>query len=81
MAAAVTLSSATLENQLPELIEKIKMKQMDQSKNPDGINTITAFNTNDLTNRTTVTLAWDNVDVIDSTDGSIDTLAKEVYAD
>ena len=79
MAAAATLNSTTLENQLPELIEKIKEKQADAATNPNSVNTITAYNTNDLTNRATVTVSWENVDAIDATDGSIDTLAKEVY--
>ncbi|NEP40460.1 MAG: hypothetical protein F6K35_14945 [Okeania sp. SIO2H7] len=80
MSAAATLASGTLEGQLNEVIELIRVKQRDTSTaNRNGTNIITAFSTNDLTNIRTVTLSYAVQDTIDSTDGSIDTTAVEVY--
>lgn len=80
MSAAATLASATMENQLNEVIENIRAKQRDTTTaNPNNATVITAFNTNDLTNIRTVTLQYAVTDVIDPVDGSIDTVAVEVF--
>lgn len=80
MSGAATLGSTTLEGQLNECVELIRMKQRDTTTaNPNNVSMITAFNTNDLTNIRTVTLQYAVDDVIDATDGSIDTTAVEVY--
>ena len=80
MSTAATLASGTLEGQLNEVVELIRIKQRDTSvANRNGTNIITAFNTNDLTNVRTVTLSYSVQDTIDPTDGSVDTTAVEVY--
>ena len=71
MSAPATLGSATMENQLNEIVENIRAKQRDTDvANPNNVTMITAFNTNDLTNIRTVTLQYAVQDVIDPTDGS-----------
>lgn len=79
MAAAATLKSTTLENQLLEIIELIAIKQGDPATNPDGVNFITSYNRNNLTGQYTIALSFGSVDTLDAVDGSIDILADTAY--
>lgn len=78
MAAAATLKSTTLENQLLEVIELTAVKQGDPATNPNNITIITAYNRNNLTGQYTVALTFGSVDTLDD-DGSIDILADSVF--
>lgn len=80
MAAAATLKSTTLENQLLEIIELVAIKQGDPATNPDGVTFITSYNRNNLTGQFTIALSFPSSDVIDTADGSIDILADTVYS-
>lgn len=79
MAAAATLKSTTLENQLLEIVELIAIKQGDPATNPDAVTFITSYNRNNLSGQFTIALNIPSTDAIDATDGSIDILADDVY--
>jgi hypothetical protein len=80
MAAAATLKSTTLENQLLEIVELISIKQGGgTATNPDAVTFVTAYNRNNLTGQYTISLSIPSTDAIDPTDGSIDILADAVY--
>lgn len=81
MATAATLSADTLEQQMVEIIKRIRIKQLDAVKNPDGINMVTSMSRNEITGLVSVTLSIPTTDVIDSTDGSIDYSALAPYLD
>lgn len=80
MASAATLTATTLEGQLLECVELIAGKQVLAATNPNGVNMITAYNTNSLTNVLTVTLSIP-VETDVSTGGSISTIAQTPYLD
>ncbi|MEL7038916.1 MAG: hypothetical protein AAFO04_25405 [Cyanobacteria bacterium J06592_8] len=80
MASAITFTSTTLEGQVLESIERIADLQVQADKNPNNISTVTAYNTNSLTNILTVTLSIP-VSTTVGTTGKIETTAVENYTD
>lgn len=80
MATAATLTSATLENQMLEVIELISRKQQDTATNPNGVTVITAASRNDLTGIKTVTISVPTTDKIDASGGNV-VVAEEVFTD
>ncbi|MDY7022244.1 MAG: hypothetical protein SWJ54_12945 [Cyanobacteriota bacterium] len=80
MASSVTFTSATLEGQLLEVVERVANLQVQASKNPNNVNTVTAYNTNSLTNVLTVTLSIPITTTVGAS-GKIETNAVENYVD
>jgi len=79
MAAAATLGSTTLENQLHEVLELMSRKQVSTTDNPDGITTVTAYSRNNLTGILTATVQLRTTDTVDAATGSNVVVAEEVY--
>ena len=80
MASAATLTATTLEGQLLECVELIADKQVTAATNPNGTNFVTAYNTNAITNITTVTLSIP-VGTTVGAGGQLQTTAVETYTD
>lgn len=87
MATSANLVSTTLENQLAEIIERLRDKQEakdaagNYTKNPDSVFVITNYQLNgiDATLEATITLPV-NI-TIDSANGALQALARSVYLD
>ncbi|VXD15993.1 conserved hypothetical protein [Planktothrix serta PCC 8927] len=81
MASPATLNADTLEQQLVEIIKRVRIKQLDTAKNPDGVSMITAMTRNEVSGLVTVSLSIPTIEAIDVTDGSIDYSALAPYLD
>lgn len=81
MATAATLSADTLEQQAIEVVKRIRMKQIDTAKNPDGVTMVTAMTRNEVSGLVTISLSIPTIESIDSEDGSIDYIALDPYLD
>ena len=80
MAAAITTSSTTLENQVLEIVEALVAKQITTASNPDGITTVTTYTRNMTTGVVTITMAVPTDATLDATDGSVDITATSIYS-
>lgn len=81
MAAPITFIASSLEGQLMEAVERVSILQVDETKNPNEINIVSAYTRNNLTGVVTVSLSIPTTDTIDPTDGSVDVLAEPVFLD
>jgi hypothetical protein len=80
MAAAATLKSATLENQLLEVVELMAVKQGGGiATNPNAETVITSYNRNNLTGQYTISISLSSVDTINTTTGTLEILADPVF--
>jgi hypothetical protein len=87
MAAPANLVSNTLENQLAELIERIRDKQEakdatgNYTKNPDSVFVITNYQLNGIEGMLEATIALPVNITIDSVNGALQALAPNIYLD
>lgn len=81
MASPVTLKAGTLEHQLLEVIENVQRAQTSTTRNPNGVTIITSYTRNMATGVISVSLTIPTDDVLDTTDGSIDVQAMDVFVD
>lgn len=81
MATAATLNADTLEQQMVEVIKRVRIKQLDTAKNPDGLNMVTSMTRNEVSGLVSVILSIPTTEAIDSADGSIDYTALAPYLD
>lgn len=87
MATAANLNSTTLEQQLLELIERIRDKQEAKdanglyTKNPNGIMAISNYNINGLSGEMECTINLPVNISIDGTNGALRAIATAIYDD
>lgn len=87
MATPATLAANTLEQQLAELIERIRDKQEfkdaagNYTKNPDSVFVITNYQLNGIDGTLEATIVLPVTISIDSANGALQALAQNIYLD